>query len=89
MVDCKVTLCSNGGNKEITREGHWPGVGQAYLDRNTLTNIVSLSETVKRGDHVQFDSRVENCFKVTDKKGQVTKYPCDERGLYVKIKLAM
>ena len=32
---------------------------------------------------MQFDSHVENCFKVTNKKGQVTRYPCDERGLYV------
>ena len=85
--ECKVTMCSNGGNRNITQQGDWPGVGQAYLDGNALTNIVSLSEAVKRGDHVKFDSRVENCFTVTDiHHGRVTRYPCDERGLYVRAK---
>ena len=35
---------------------------------------------------MQFDSRVENCFKVTSKEGRVTRYPCNERGLYVKLR---
>ena len=33
---------------------------------------------------MQFDSLVENCFIVTDPYGEVTRYPCGDRGLYVR-----
>ena len=70
-------MSSNGGNRRITRQGHWEGVGQAYLDEQALTNIVSMSEAIKRGDHVFFDSDVENAFVVTSQEGMVSKYACD------------
>ena len=54
------------------------------LVSHTFTNIVSQSEDVKRGYKVKFDSDIENCFIVTDLVGRVTRYPCDERGLYVR-----
>ena len=78
-------MCSNGGNRKIAEEGNWPGVGQAYLDEKALTNIVSQSEAIKRGYRVTFDSEIENTFIVTDRATRVTtRYPCDERGLYVR-----
>ena len=81
---CKVTMCYNGGNRSIEEEGHYPGVGQSYLDKRALKNIVSQSEVIKRGYKVKFDSEVENSFVMDDLVGWVIRYLCDERGLYVR-----
>ena len=60
IKNCDITMCSNGWSRQIKEEGHWPGIGQTYLENEALTNIVSISEAVKRGYHVKFDSHVEN-----------------------------
>lgn len=39
---------------------------------------------MRKGFNVKFNSHEENCFYVTDLSGRTTRYPCDERGLYVK-----
>ena len=84
---CQVRMCSNGGNRTIEEEGYWPGVGQSYLDEKVITDIVYQSEAVKRGYKLKFDSDIENYFIVTDLVGRVTRYPCDERRLYVLVHL--
>ena len=50
-----------------------------------MTNIVSLSKAIKRGDHVFFDSELENAFIVTLEDRVVSKYACNNRGLYVRV----
>ena len=55
-----------------------------YLCETALTNIVSVSDAVRKGFRVLFDSEKENCFYVIDKKtGKVIRFPHKE-GLYVR-----
>ena len=84
IKECKVTMCTNGGNRQITQEGTWMRIGQAYLDGQAITNIVSQSEAIKRWYHVTFDSDVKNAFIIKDQQNRVARYPVDERGLYVR-----
>ena len=83
----KVIMETNGGNTNVTHEGHWIGYGDAYYHPNAIMNIVSVSDAVKKGFHVFFDSEVENVFYVTNKKGVTIRFPCNEDGLYIKEKV--
>ena len=77
-------MCLNGVDINITQQGTWPEIGQAYLDGKSITNIVSQSEAIKRGYHVTFDSEIENAFVIKDRQKRVTRYLVDERGIYVR-----
>ena len=55
-----------------------------YFCLTALTNLYGVSDIVKKGNHVYIDTRQENCFVVTPKKGVDVRFPCDERGLYVR-----
>ena len=59
---CKVTMGTNGGSKFITEEGNWKSHGHAYLVEITIANIVWVSDMIKKGFKVFFDSNAENCF---------------------------
>ena len=49
-----------------------------------LTNIHGLSEVVRNGHHVKFDSEVYNGFVIKCKDGKVITFSCSSRGMYVK-----
>ena len=55
-------MLTNAGTKGLDCEGDWKEWGQTYLDPTALTNIVSVSDAVKKGFRVLFDSEKANCF---------------------------
>ena len=55
-----------------------------YFYPPALTNLYGVSDIFKKGNHVYIDTRKENCFLVTRKKGLDVRFPCDDRGLYVR-----
>ena len=61
-VDRDVIMSTNAGQKGLERKGDWKEWGQTYLEPIALTNIVSISDTIKKGFRVLFDSDKENCF---------------------------
>lgn len=48
-----------------------------------MTNLLSLNDAVRNGNRVFMDTDVDNCFFVIDQDRCVTKFPCNERGLYI------
>ena len=49
-----------------------------------MSNLFSLSDVVKKGMHVSYDSDVADEFRVTTNEGRTILFPVDSRGLYVK-----
>ena len=83
-VEKNVVMSTNAGQKSLDREGEWKEWGQAYLDPTVLTNIVSVSDAVRKGFRVLFDSNKANCFFVTNPKdGSVIRFPM-KKGLYIR-----
>ena len=83
-VEQNVIMSTNAGTKGLDREGDWKEWGQTYLDPTALTNIVSVSDAVRKGFCVLFDSDKANCFFVINPKdGKVIKFPM-QKGLYVR-----
>ena len=76
-------MTTNGRNKVILEEGDSHYYGQAVLDKSTMTNIVSMSNAIKKGFRIFFDSSKENCFYVIDWKERNIHYPYHKKGLYV------
>ena len=48
-VKNKVTMVSNGGNTKLDEKGDWKEWGDSYLCESAVTNIVSVSDAVKKG----------------------------------------
>ena len=83
-VERNVVMSTNAGQKNLDHEGNWKEWGQTYLDPTALTNIVSVSDAIKKGFRVLFDSNKANCFFViSPKDGHVIKFPM-KKGLYVR-----
>ena len=75
---------TNVGTKDVTQEGDDELAETVYFYPSALTNLYGVSDIFKKGNHVYIDTRKENCFIVTSKKGLDVRFPCDERGLYVR-----
>ena len=83
-VKGSVVMSTNAGNKRLEREGEWREWGKSFLDPSALTNIISISDAVRKGFRVLFDSKKENCFYVVDPHdGKVIRFPM-RKGLYVR-----
>ena len=74
---CKVTMCSDGSNRNIEEQCRCPGVVQAYLDGQAIMTIISQIEAIKRGYHVFFNLRKENTFIIEDHRGRVARDSVD------------
>ena len=48
-----------------------------------MMNIVSVSNTVKKGFQVYIDIPIDNAFYVTDAQKITVRFPCNEQGLYM------
>ena len=55
---------TNAGTKLITEKADIPGYGAVWFDSGAVSNLFLLSEIVKRGHRVRFDSSVANEFVV-------------------------
>ena len=55
-----------------------------WYDKQAVSNLFSLSDVVKKGMHVFYDSDIADEFKVTTNEGRTILFPVDRRGLYVK-----
>ena len=80
----KIIMETNAGTKRITEEGTMPDYGTVYYDPEAMTNLFSISDMVRKGNHVYLDTKEANCFVVTGKNGNNTRFSCDKRGLYVR-----
>ena len=77
-------MSTNAGNKRLEREGKWKEWGKSFLDPLALTNIISISDAVRKGFRVLFDSKKENCFYVINPRDEkVIRFPM-KKGLYVR-----
>ena len=73
----KIVMVTNNGRSKINKEGEWKEWGRSYLHPPGKTDVVSISDAVVKGYQVLFNSDVENCFYVKDKKlGKVIRFPC-------------
>ena len=83
-------MTTNGRNKVILEEGDSHYYGQAVLDKSTMTNIVSMSNAIKKGFRIFFDSSKENCFYVIDWKERNIHYPYHKKGyMFGKLELML
>ena len=55
-----------------------------YYAPTAITNIVSMSDVIRKGYQVVMNSDRENCFYDVDRKSKALKFPCNEDGLYVR-----
>ena len=74
---------TNGVLANIDQEGLWCSYGRAYYMSGTMTNIVSLSDPIKKGFSVFMISEKDNAFYVTDSQKCMVRFPCNEKGLYI------
>ena len=72
------------GTKDVIKEDDDELAETVYFCPSALTNLYGFSNNVKKYNHVYINTRNENCFIVTRKKGLNVKFPCSERGLYVR-----
>ena len=82
-LERNIQMNTNGGSKDIDREGCWRGYGHAYYMPSAMMNIVSLSDAIEKGFSVFMDSSLDNAFYVTDADRQTVRFLCNEAGLYV------
>ena len=75
LVDGVVTKCeypiimeTNAGNKNVDEEGDVKDFGKSFFDETALTNILGMSDVVRKGHRVFIDTDIENSFVVTNKK---------------------
>ena len=47
--ETNIKMETNAGKKEITKKGIMPKFGQAYYDKDAMTNLVSLNDAVRNG----------------------------------------
>ena len=52
-ADTKLLMETNAGIKAITEKGNVSGYGPVWYDPTAISNILSLSEMVRRGHHVK------------------------------------
>lgn len=69
-VKGSVVMSTNAGNKRLEREGKWKEGGKSFLDPLVLTNIISISDAVRKGFRGLFDSKKENCFYVINPRDE-------------------
>ena len=74
-------MSTNAGEERIDEEGEWKERGQSYVCPTALTDIVSISDVVKKGFRVCFDLDIKNTFYVYKKDAEI-RFPYDEKGLY-------
>ena len=87
VVKCKnsIIIETNAGNKNIDEQGEVIDYRTSFYDESTLTNIFGMSNMVRKGNMVFIDTDIDNSFIFANKQsGRVTKFPCDDRGLYVR-----
>ena len=71
-----VIMRTNIGSKPILEEGKWKNWGKSYHVPSAITNIVSMSDAIRKGYRIVMDSDRSNCFYVIDKNGMTVKFPC-------------
>ena len=76
-------LYTNAGKVILTKEGDVPGLGPVWYHPNGIANVLSFNGVSKTaGYKVEYQSWVEDAFKVTNPRGQIRKFiPC-KKGLY-------
>ena len=74
----------NVGTKDITQEGDDDLAETVYFCLSALTNLYGVSNIFNKVNHLHIDTRKENCFIVTSKKVLDVRFPCNDRGLYVR-----
>ena len=55
-----------------------------WYGNKAVSNLFSLSDMVKKGTRVRYDSDIADEFTVLTSNGPTIKFPVDKRGLYVK-----
>ena len=75
-------MLTNAGKKQITKQGNIPGFGRVWFDPSAVANLFSLSDIIRRGNRVVFDSDKANRFEIYTKNGTVIHYDLNERDLY-------
>ena len=80
----KLVMETNAGDKQIMEKENIPGYGEVWYYPSTFSNMFYLSDMVKRGNHVEYDSRNWNGFLVHKKYGNIIKFSLDDQGIYVK-----
>ena len=78
----KIIMEKNYGTKRIKEEGTMPDYGMVYYDSESMTNIFSISDTVKKGNHMYIKTRETNFLIVTARNRKDAKFPCNKRGLH-------
>ena len=87
---CKPLLMgTNGGTETLDRSGIVPGLGEAYYNPTGITNVASMSQLIRLGYRVTFDSDKENAFLVYpppksdgNNNRAMIRFTCNEKGLY-------
>ena len=70
----KIIMETNAGTKRITQEGTMPDYGTVYCDSEAMSNLFSIRDMVRKGNHVYLNTREANCFVVTGKNGNGTRF---------------
>ena len=78
MTDSRLVMETNAGRKVIDQKGMIPGYGEVWYDNQVVSNLFSLSDVIKKGMRVHFDSNIANEFIVTTQEGRTIRFTEDE-----------
>ena len=70
MTESRLVMETNAGRKIINQKGMVPGYGEVWYDNHAVSNLFSLSDVIKKGMRVYFDSDIANEFIVTTQEGR-------------------
>ena len=75
-----MTVTTNGGELTTNMKGHLAGCGDVWCHPNTVTNILSLSNVMKKC-RVTFNGTEDGAFCV-HKLDFIAKFKCSNNGLF-------
>ena len=65
QTESRLVMETNAGRKVIENKGVVEGYGEVWFDADAVSNLFSLSDVIKKGMHVSYDSGVVDGFRVT------------------------
>lgn len=78
-VKIKLVMETNAGSHAIGKKGVVKGSGEVWHDDKVVSNLFGLSDMVRRGYCVTYDSRVSDAFVFHTKNEDTIHFPVDER----------
>lgn len=81
-LDTNTVMETNGGDANVEHKGNKIGYDNALYHQEAVTNIILVSDAIRKGIKVYFNSGKNSCFNVTSKKGAMSKFPVSKQGLY-------